>query len=203
MKSIEDWRKELLPSATKIADTVLQYLPDDGVLIDAGANLGLVTELVLQRKPKATAILFEPLPMYAAICRKLTGNVAVHQTGLSDYSGSGIIYANNSNLGWNTLDATYAKQNMTAYNVEITRLDDILFDRIDVMKIDVESWEGKLLKGARKTIDTFKPVLIIELCYGSSKVEWKEKVIELERLFSIGYKRVDYTTLPADIVLTI
>ncbi len=48
------------------------------------------------------------------------------------------------------------------------RLDDYLQDhpipRLDLMKIDVEGAEVRVLRGARRTIERFAPLIVFEVC---------------------------------------
>jgi len=195
MKTIEAWRAELMPSARRIAAAVLEHLPADGVLVDVGANIGLVTELVLQERPRASAICFEPCGGYARICAAtatLKGTrVVVYECGLSDVTDWATLYVHGENLGWNTLDATYADQAMKPVIVRLMKLDDFSVRRMDVLKIDVESWEGHVLAGGRQTILQHRPAIVMELSRGSSMEMWRQKVAELEFLFGHGYERIE------------
>ena len=47
--------------------------------------------------------------------------------------------------------------------VKLTSIDSLEFDRIDLIKIDVEGMEDELLLGAKNSIKKHKPVLIIEI----------------------------------------
>ena len=42
-------------------------------------------------------------------------------------------------------------------------LDSIDFPQIDVIKIDVQGWENKVLDGAKNILSKYKPILIIEI----------------------------------------
>ena len=50
----------------------------------------------------------------------------------------------------------------------------------DLLKIDVEGYELKVLRGAQRTIETKKPILMLE-CFGDSRAE----MVQLLR--SLGY----------------
>lgn len=47
--------------------------------------------------------------------------------------------------------------------INIERLDNFSFDKVDFMKVDVEGMEYEVLLGAKKTIDRFEPVLFLEI----------------------------------------
>ena len=46
--------------------------------------------------------------------------------------------------------------------VKIKKLDDYRFTKVDFIKIDVQSYEYEVLKGARKTLELNSPILCIE-----------------------------------------
>ena len=53
--------------------------------------------------------------------------------------------------------------NVTHTNpIEAIPLDNFDFPKIDLIKIDVQGWELKVLNGAKKLINKYKPVLIVE-----------------------------------------
>ena len=195
-----NWQQDPAPRTreselAQVTRWTLEFLPADGVFLDVGGNIGLVSEKVKLACPGVTVHLFEPIPRLAALARKrLAGlpGVTVNELGLSDVAGDAdIITVEPDNPGWSTLDQTYAAPGRVVTRVKLARLDDYPLDRLDAIKLDVEFWEGKVLKGGRKTIDRFLPAIVSELSRGSEDL-WYERVGEMERLFDLGYKRVDY-----------
>ncbi|HUX15203.1 MAG TPA: FkbM family methyltransferase [Phycisphaerae bacterium] len=172
---------------------ILEHLPPDGTLLDVGGNVGKISEAVLSERPLAAVLLFEPLPKLAEKARarlRPWPNVRIYPVGLSDRAGTAPIYTDPDNPGWSTLDSAFAA-GKTVTRVELARLDDYGFDDLDVVKLDCEFWEGKVLKGGRRTIDRCLPVIVSELSRGSEDL-WYERVGEMERLFDLGYQRIDY-----------
>ncbi len=49
---------------------------------------------------------------------------------------------------------------------ELRTVDSFSFSNVSVIKIDVEGYEGEVLHGARKTIEAFHPVIVIEILPG-------------------------------------
>ena len=45
-----------------------------------------------------------------------------------------------------------------------TYLDDVGIDRVNLMKIDVDGYEAKVLRGAERTLERYRPTLIVEVC---------------------------------------
>ena len=180
--------------ALQIAEMLMPWLPPDGVMLDVGGNFGKVSMFVKRKRPNVTIHLFEPVSEFAAkAVRRLAEfeDVYINIVGLSDVAGGGTIYQEPHNPGWATLDANYATPEKIQHEVELMRLDDYPLERIDVIKLDIEYWEGKVLKGGRRTIDKHRPVILTELSRGSEDL-WYERVGEMERLFDIGYHRIDY-----------
>ena len=49
------------------------------------------------------------------------------------------------------------------HNIKIRTLDSFLIPNIDYIKIDVEEYEMKVLEGAKRTLNEFHPVVVIEI----------------------------------------
>ena len=77
-------------------------------------------------------------------------------------------------------------------SIEQKLLDSFNFKNVDFIKIDVEGHELKVLKGAVKTIRSFRPVIALE--QHDKMKEWAkgEKFDGLNFLKTLGYKQVDF-----------
>jgi hypothetical protein len=74
--------------------------------------------------------------------------------------------------------------------IPMKTLDSFDFPNIDLIKIDVEGFEGEILKGAMETIERHKPVLVIE----QQKHEYQndmQDVPVIRTLESWGYEVVE------------
>ena len=180
--------------AAQIAAMLVEHLPPDGVLLDVGGNVGKVSACVKRSRPDVTIHLFEPVVPFAERAAKRLADfsgIYINAVGLSDAPGEAAIYTDPKNIGWSTLDVHFATGEKVRHSVTLMRLDDYPLSRIDVIKLDAEYWEGKVLKGGRRTIDRHHPVILTELSRGSEDL-WYERVGEMERLFDIGYRRINY-----------
>lgn len=174
-----------------------RLLHTDPVLFDLGANIGafsLKSAKKLDQKNFDYRIYsFEPnkeivnqLKENLELNPDLSTNITVIPKALSSSEGTMFFQTEDENTGAGKLIAKGSK-NM----VEVTTVDSFVsqnnIEKIDLIKIDVEGHEPKVLEGAQHTIEKFKPILIIEITdqwfrsFDSSAYE----IIEM--LSSLGY----------------
>lgn len=142
----------------ELAAHIIENLPLDGVFIDAGANVGLVSFAVALKRPSARVFGFEPYPATAEIWeRNKRINKAVKaelvRVALSDISGTaelGRDVASDSGSG------RLGAQDETTFEVVTVTLDDFAeargLERIDVLKLDVQGHEPEVLRGAQRLL---------------------------------------------------
>ena len=78
---------------------------------------------------------------------------------------------------------TQAKRVNEKGNIRMITLDHMAYEDVDMIKIDVEGYEMEVLKGATKTLESVK-YLMIELNnntkkYGSNNIEVEEYIVSL------------------------
>jgi FkbM family methyltransferase len=139
-------------------------------VVDVGANQGIFTMACADLVgPAGTVIAFEPDPeMFAALRNNVTANgksrVELHQAALS--SGEGLLTLRRSalNRGDNRLQAEPGGAG--SVKVPVTTLDRMLEGRpVDLVKMDVQGWEGAVLKGMNKCLKASRPPQIhLEIC---------------------------------------
>jgi FkbM family methyltransferase len=153
----------------RIVRLACAVLPADGVFLDVGANVGIHTLAVAQHLAGGGAVLaFEPHPVnYRMLVHNVLQNrmrhVAAENLGLAEAPAllTGTACADGGN--W-----SLASRGDYRFEVHLVRLDDYLQDhplpRVDLMKIDVEGAEVRVLRGARETIKRFHPLIVFEVC---------------------------------------
>lgn len=145
-------------------------LPPDGVFLDVGANVGIHTLAAARYLANGggAVLAFEPHPVnHRILLQNIEQNRLRHVTaenlGLSD--APAVLTGAAETIGGNW---SLASRGDHRFEVRLVRLDDYLRDhplpRLDLMKIDVEGAEVRVLQGARRTIERFRPTIVFEVC---------------------------------------
>jgi FkbM family methyltransferase len=150
----------------RVLDAVLE--PGDR-FVDVGANIGMITLHARSLVSSAGLIdCFEPNPeCIDAIIEHLQindiKNVVIHKCALSDEVGTLSLKLTSSHSG----TATFGEVDdvLRTIPVKICVGDDLLAEGppVNVMKIDVEGFEMRVIKGLSRTLNAHHPVLITEL----------------------------------------
>ncbi len=143
------------------AAVVCAVLPAGGTFVDVGANIGFFTLLGAARVGAAGRVVaLEPHPEVAPVLRgnvRMNGlrNVQVLQLAAADVSGTAALsgfVAGAGNSGVSTL-AHASAAGVPAYEVRCEPLDRVLDDAgvaaADLVKVDVEGAEARVLRGMR------------------------------------------------------
>lgn len=143
--------------------------------VDVGANEGLFTLLASRLiGPTGAVHAFEPSPREAGRLAEnidLNGlaNVRVHRVALGAAQGTAVLHvADVEHPGHNTLGGLVYHETKQAYSVDVPvlTLDQVAdqegFERLDLLKIDVEGSETAVLKGAQGVLRRFRPALLTE-----------------------------------------
>lgn len=143
-------------------------------VFDIGANTGVYSLITKSLNPKAKVYAFEPVKrVYEKLCENNILNeydVVCLEKATSNKTGTAVIYDTPTE---HVYSVTVGK-NLNDTNVEViptsietVRLDDFIesenIEKIDLMKIDVETHEAEVLEGLGKYLELFKPTLLIEI----------------------------------------
>lgn len=164
---------------------IANTLPQDAVIVDGGANIGLVAVPLAQmgRTRHWTIHAFEPQRMiYNALCGTIALNdlahVYAHNKGLSDKAGMMIVPAVDYSVpqDYGTVELSNTQSQTTGESVSVIALDDMGLPRLDFLKLDIEGMEIPALQGAKKLIAAHQPWCWIEY--------WKVGVDAIKAEFS-------------------
>jgi FkbM family methyltransferase len=188
---------ENLPTGPHEQDIIVfleQFLPKTpkGLFIDVGAHYGLYTIQLAKHFEKVWA--FEPHPRnFEILLRNIRanqlGNITPYRLALWDRDGEvGLLLGegNDPNKISGRFKATDEKSELRAQSA---RLDTLAPEDVAFIKIDVEGGGHRVLMGAVKTLQKYRPTVQIEY-HSKEEMEWCGKILYM---FGYGeYKRFPY-----------
>jgi FkbM family methyltransferase len=150
---------------------------------DAGANIGLYVRFMLQCFAAGRVVAYEPMSLNQTYLKRnirrggCEGLVQLVRAALTDYDGTAEFQVDDLSSASGTLDDVAggaACQGRRQYgfpplteSVAVSRLDTLVEQAVvpppDLIKIDVEGAEVRLLHGAAQTLKRHAPKLVIEL----------------------------------------
>lgn len=147
---------------------------DSPVIFDIGANTGVYSLVAKTVNPAAEVHAFEP---FGAICDKLKKNIAINNfevkvncAAVSDYTGDAVIYSEDPEFAYSVTvnkNLWVKDKEATKHHIKTTTLKDYItqhsIQRIDLMKIDVETHEPEVMAGFGEYYNIFKPIILIEV----------------------------------------
>lgn len=169
-------------------------LPQHGLVLDIGANLGVMSAYLAQKSSSRKILAIEPIPLHTKVMTRLYGkkrlmNIVVVEKALSNQSGffemkvpvrNGVLQH-----GLASLEIQKDKTG-EMYQVQATTLDQLMLDypneTLTGIKIDVENHEWEVLVGGMQIIRQHYPIIMAEL--------WNDnkKELCLNALLSLGYR---------------
>ena len=159
---------------TPLISAALQLMPPGGLAVDLGANVGFWS-VPLAKKGRVHA--YEPVPSNAdrlhdnAFLNGVEATLAVRRLAISSTSGElSLSLREDFQRGAETGNAAVVIDSSDADFETISIRADTLdnqsaqldWDRLDVLKIDIEGHEDLALMGGRKTLKKFRPVIFVE-----------------------------------------
>lgn len=150
--------------------------------VDVGAHVGSWTRYFAQHFE--TVLAFEPNPENF---RCLRANAPADVFTIPCALGAGEermgLARHGTNSGcWHLTDGD---------GVQVRSLDSFDLEACDVLKIDVEGYEGAVVQGAHETILAHRPAILIE-CNGLAERHYGQRIPDAQRLLrELGYRLVD------------
>lgn len=167
---------------------VLQQLIKPGfVILDVGANIGTHTlSFAKLTGPTGVVYAFEPQRI---LFEFLCGNIAINNflnvlpvmAGVGDAEGQIIVPVINP-LAKTNAGSVNIEGHTAGDSVRLITIDSLKLARCNLIKVDVEGMERKVLLGARETIQRTRPLMFVE----NNTPENSEELISL--LLELNYK---------------
>lgn len=148
-----EWCKDGLVHDPWMAGIICKHIRPGDVVVDAGAHIGTMTRAMLDAG--ASVLAFEPnREAFDCLCYNCPEAFPL-ELGLSDACGEAALHCPEENAGM--------AHCLPGAGVKLVDLDSLSLHKLRLIKADVEGYEAKLLRGARKTIALYHPVLILEV----------------------------------------
>jgi FkbM family methyltransferase len=172
---------------------IAESLPDDGVFVDIGANVGLYSLRASQSLgPQGVILAMEPNPVtFKRLKTNFSMNdigakVVLEQVGVGDGDGELQLVLHPDNLGEASAFADFAGEKITVPSRSLKQLlATHAINKIDVLKIDIEGFEDVALVPffVKENATLFPKTIVIE----KSEDRWRSDL--LGTLVSLGYVR--------------
>lgn len=170
----------------------LHLLRPDDLFIDVGANIGSYS-ILAAGAVGCKAIAFEPVPQTAQrlelniLVNNLSDRVEIHACGLADAPGDLPFCIDSDTVNRVVIGGKGGTL------LPVDTLDRVLAGRIPrLIKIDVEGFEGQVLKGAIETLRSRKFSALIIETIGAGEEHGVTTTAIVGMLAELGYQRVTY-----------
>lgn len=160
------------------------HIENDSTILDIGAQSGCFS-LLAKFYPNTKWHSFEPDPVnFNLLIDNLhlnsIHNVITYNQALSDNINTNILKVCNDHRGLNTLGKNllrFSEQESSDVSVQTNTIDSLFLDtKIDLIKIDTEGSEYDIIIGGMKTIQKYKPKILLE--YYDENLRQCEKTLQ-------------------------
>ncbi len=175
----------------------LQLLNPEDIVLDIGANIGIMTVLMAKACPRGKLYAFEPVPDNFQALERIVrfmkvGHASLHNIALGAEEGEvtmqmpviqGVKMQGLSHIVHQSIEG-YETPSLT-YSVPLQTLDRFPFvsgERVAAIKMDVENFEQFVLEGAQSLIQRDRPLIYCELWPNENRARCFEIVQKM------GYK---------------
>ncbi len=180
---------------------MLKFAEKGKCFLDIGANVGYFSLMIAHRFPETKVYSFEPNPNNLKSIKansKLNNlsNMQIIDLCLSDLPGKVEFAVPPENeSGWGRMNGTNTPlENFTKINSQASSLDHLLLEGFfgksvpSLIKIDIEGFEEKALRGGQQLINLYKPVLCVELNETCLKENGSSSLRIMNLILSWGYE---------------
>lgn len=200
-----EWEKESLKIWAELSKK-------SQIIIDIGANSGIYSMLAQSNNAEAKIIAIEPVGInFMILTKNIKKNnfpIKLERVALSDSEGTAKMFILKNKLNYMTCvnDNRYATDPKLQDDAEVVEIEVTLkpftyiiekhdLNRIDLIKIDVEGHEPKVVNAMLPYLEEYKPNILIEII-GDNNAEI------LDRMFQkIGYKYISIDEINKSVVV--
>jgi FkbM family methyltransferase len=155
---LNEWENWLRPEIQTNVDLIKSYLNKGDTFVDAGANTGLFSKMILDELGYdflENIILFEPIPYLVSECKnkfKKYSNIKIIDKALGNETSEVTILASNENFGYNKI----YKEGMEIHSHEKYTINCVTFsewmnenkiEKVNFVKIDTEGHDVNVIYG--------------------------------------------------------
>jgi FkbM family methyltransferase len=171
----------LLEHESRVKEFMTSHFKENGTFVDIGANVGGYSLRAASWDMKVYA--FEPNPHNLALLRR---NIEINRASVNV-----LPFALGARAGKASLSPVGGVSRIVkedGVEVEMRTLDSFELPGADLLKVDVEGYELEVIRGAKKTLEKYHPVVMIEMHYWAG-AESEAELFEI--LKGLGY-RLEY-----------
>ena len=140
-------------------------------IVYIGTYRGDFTSHLIHNFPRARAILFEPTPnSFSSLLKKFadTPPVKVINCAISNYEGDDVFYLLEDGATNSLLHPV--NESSSEIKISVTTLDNYWQEKsnlrqLDILKIDTQGNDFKVLQGAKKVIKKYSPCILVEVIF--------------------------------------
>ncbi len=169
----------------------MTLVKDEGLVLDIGANLGIMTAHLAKQFKRAEIWAFEPIPDNLQVLKSVikdlpNSNIKLFELALGDKPGkTKMVLPEVEDVQMQGLSHV-VHESITEFNdgrffeVEVETLDRIVpaNQRVSGIKLDVENFEYFVLKGGEHTIEKHHPIIYTELWDNENRVKCMDFLAE-------------------------
>lgn len=174
---------------------VSSLISDNDRVIDIGGNIGLFSFYIKNLFPESDIIVFEPEQNNFEILQRnlsLYSRITLLKQAVGQNNGTGELNVSNNPLAHFIndieIDLDVRPGIIGSQDVNIVALDSVIKDKIDVIKVDIEGYEGKALSGAKNIINKYLPLLLVSVEHSKKQ---KDNVINAMQSICPDYKFIN------------
>jgi FkbM family methyltransferase len=178
---------------------------NSSTILDIGANTGIYSFIANAVNSNAKIFAFEPAKRTAKLFKKnlslnKLNNIKLYEVAVSNSNGFATFYDVDSESQYSATlnkDMLSSIENKVVYEVEVLKLDsceELVKNKIDLIKIDVEMHEPAAIEGMIEIIQRDKPFILIEILSD-------EIAIKIQKIFSLleySYYNIDEVNVPQE-----